>query len=316
MSKSVPKKNSSAKLPKSATLIIPKKSYLLRNLTIIASLVFIILLAFGYILYSQFETTVETRRSEIKVLPSDVKQSLQKKAALSSPSATIHVPILLYHYVEYVQDKGDTFRESLNINPDIFDSQVATIQKAGYTFITAKDLADVLDGRRTLPDKPVILTIDDGHWDLATDILPILKKYNAHATAYIIPGFIGRSDFLSPKQLQEVIDSGLVEIGAHTVHHIALKGKLDPIVKYEVAESRAMLEKDYHVHVYSFAYPNGSFDEQAIKEVKDAGFMTAVSTIPGSLHNQEDRFFLYRLRPGRRTGQSLIQLLQATSFDK
>jgi peptidoglycan/xylan/chitin deacetylase (PgdA/CDA1 family) len=220
----------------------------------------------------------------------------------------------MYHYVEYVQDQKDTLREALNINPDVFEQQVKTLSDSGYTFMTAKELGDVLDGKTKLPKNPVLLTFDDGHWDFATDVLPILKKYHAKATAYIIPGFIGGSDFMSTDQLKEVINSQLVDVGAHTVDHISLKDKLYPIVKYEVDNSKTMLENTYHIHVVSFAYPYGSFDLQAINTTNKAGFTTAVSTIPGIVQNQQNRFFLYRLRPGYRTGQELLSYLEQKVF--
>ena len=97
---------------------------------------------------------------------------------------------------------------------------------------------------------------------------------------------------MTQAQVQDVINSGLVDVGAHTVHHISLKAKLLPIVQYEVNQSKAMLEQTYHTHVVSFAYPNGFFDAQAVQVVKDAGFSTAVSTLPGIEQNQQNRFYL------------------------
>ncbi len=263
--------------------------------------------------FSKKEPILETPKTEMRTLPPDVKKELQTKPA--SISATLRVPILMYHYVEYVQDKKDTIRQSLDIQPYTFEQQIKTLLTAGYTFITAKDLGDVLDGKTQLPSKPVILTFDDGHWDLATDVLPILKKYNIHVTAYIVPGFIGtNSDSLTSKEMQEIVDSGLIDIGAHTVHHISLKGQPLARVQYEVDESKTMLEQEYHLKVYSFAYPYGSFDQQAINVVKQAGFTTAASTIPGIVQNQQNRFFLYRLRPGYRTGQVLLKYLSQNIF--
>lgn len=274
-------------------------------------IVFMGSLVFYRIISNQTKPIIDTRRSEMVKIPPDIKKKLSSQINVSK---NIRVPILMYHYVEYVQDKKDTIRQSLNINPDIFEQQVKTLLDAGYTFMTAKELGNVLDGKMELPDNPILLTFDDGHWDLDTSVLPILKKYKVKATAYIISGFIGNSDFLTQNQLQDVINSKLVEIGAHTIHHVSLKGKLFPIVKNEVEQSKETLEKNYHVKIVSFAYPNGSFDQQAADIVKKAGFTTSASTIPGINQNLENRFFLYRLRPGRRTGQELLEYLKGTAF--
>lgn len=294
-------------------------------------IIFIVLVPIGIFLYKEFayqtKTVVDTPRNFMKHLPQDVRNDIAKhipsptpislekqKTQPASISATIRVPIFLYHYVENVKDTKDKIRMSLNIPPNIFEQQVKTLQNAGYTFMTAKDLGDVLDGRMLLPAKPILLTFDDGHWDFDTDVLPILKKYQVKATQYVIPGFTGGSDFMTQAQVQDVVNSGLVDVGAHTVHHISLKGKLLPVVQYEVNQSKYMLEQTYHISVVSFAYPNGFFDAQAAQVVKAAGFSTAVSTLPGIEQNQQNRFYLFRLRPGYRTGAGLLSYLQQNTF--
>lgn len=284
------------------------------------SLVFLLLIAIVliYIYISRKEAmispVVETRRSEMKRIPADVKKVLEAQSKEATTSVTLRVPILMYHYVENVKDQRDTIRKSLNIPSFIFEQQVKTLVTANYTFMTAKELGEVIDGKVLLPSNPILLTFDDGHWDLDTDVLPILKKYHAKGTAYIITSFIDGSDFLSTQQLQDVINSGLIDVGAHTQHHVSLKGKLLKTDQSEIEGSKEVLEKTFHIKVVSFAYPNGAFDQQAIDTVKNAGFSTAVSTIPGIEQSKQNRFFLYRLRPGARTGEVLLKYLQQNKF--
>jgi len=249
--------------------------------------------------------TVETAASEIKKLPSKVKRAIAKKQVL----ATYSVPILMYHYVEYVKDTRDTIRQSLNIPPDVFEEQLKTLSEEGYTFLTASELEEVIDGKRELPQKPVLLTFDDGHWDILSDIVPLFKKYQAQGTVYIITDFLNGSDFLTEEQLGKVIDSGVFEIGAHTVHHVSLAGKMPQTVKFEVEESKNFLEKKYNIWVNAFAYPNGALDLPSLEAVREAGFTTAVSTVPGVEVTAANRFALYRLRPGRRTGAELLNFI-------
>ncbi len=285
------------------------------NFFILVGIAIILLLGiFGFVIYKlQIKPVIESPKGEMKKIPADVKKEMEQPNQATS-SAEIRVPILMYHYIEYVQDKKDKTRQALNINPDIFEQQLQTLANAGYTFLTARELGYIIDGTKRLPKNPILLTFDDGHWDFDTVVLPLLKKYHVKATAYIIPGFTGGSDFMSASQIQDVINSKLVDIGAHTVHHVSLKGKLSPVVTYEVTQSKLMLENTYHISVVSFAYPNGSFDQQAINAVKDAGFTTAVSTIPGIMQSGQNRFFLNRLRPGYRTGETLLNYLQNTTF--
>ncbi len=292
--------------------------YLLTYLGIIG--VLCILFALGTFALTKFSLlhtplendSLETPKNEMHKLPLDVKKNLQQQP--TRLLATLRVPILMYHYVEYVQDKGDKIRQSLDVTPDVFESQVQTLQNAGYAFMTAKELGDALDGKTQMPPKPVLLTFDDGHWDFATVVLPILEKYHIKATAYIISGFLGGSDFMTPQELQTVIDSGLVDVGAHTVHHIPLKGVTLQLATTEIQQSKSDLENMYHIRVVSFAYPFGSFDQQAVDILKKAKFTTAVSTIPGIEQNQLNRLFLYRIRPGYRTGQDLLTYLNQDTF--
>ncbi len=279
-----------------------------------ALLLFLVFLVGGLTLYKarfvQPKLRAETEKNDMKKIPIDVKKSLAKQVQSASVSAELHVPILMYHYVEYVRDVKDKERQLLNVNPNVFEKQIQTLISAGYTFITAKDLGDMLDGKKPVPRNPIILTFDDGHWDLDTNVLPILKKYRVHATAYIVSGFVGtNTDSLSSSQLQDVINSGLVDVGVHTVHHVSLKGKPLAEKKYEIDESKTMLEQKFHIHVYSFAYPYGSFDEQTIQLVKQAGFTTAASTIAGNEQSNQNRYFLFRVRPGYYTGQALLNYL-------
>lgn len=310
------------------------KIFFRKYFAVIAAFLFIAFLFIGAICYSivqvEEKPVIETPVSENAVVPAEIQKMLEKPTSApvnkyaiipfaeanmpASTPASFRIPILMYHYVEYVQNKKDRLRTLLNLNPDVFEAQVSTLKDSGYTFMTARELEQVLDGNFPLPPHPILLTFDDGHWDFATVVLPILKKYQVRATAYIIPGFVGGSDFMTKDQVQEAINSGLVEIGAHTVHHIALKGKLLPIVQYEVGQSKAMLESTYHIHVVSFAYPGGAFDMQAADVVKDDGFATAVSTVPGIEQSRTNRYFLYRLRPGLRTGAELLNWLNQNVF--
>lgn len=253
----------------------------------------------------------KTRETEVTTLPPEAKKLLLS----ASTSSLMRIPILMYHYVEYVANEKDTIRQSLNITPNVFAKQVETLSSAGYTFITARELGEVFDGKAMLSQKPVLLTFDDGHWDLYTDVLPILKKYNARGTVYVISDYLNGSDFLSTEQLIELSKSGYFEIGSHTVNHAWLKDGNLQNVKYEVVKSKKDLEKILKIPVVSFAYPYGAFDEQAASEVEKAGYKTAVITVPGVMDSAVNRFFLFRLRPGGRVGNELLNYLEETDFN-
>ena len=227
-----------------------------------------------------------------------------------TPLTSIVAPVLVYHYVEIVTDEKDTIRKSLNTPPYLFIKQIETLKNAGYTFITASELIDILDGKIKLIQKPVLITFDDGYRDFYTDVFPILKKYNIKATVYIVSGFLDKPNYMFTWQLKQIARSSLVEIGAHTVHHYSLKGLPSTLTKYEIEESKKNLEEIISTPVVSFAYPDGSFDEQTIKIVKESGFKSAVTTMHGFETNKENKYSIYRIHPGDKIGDYLINFLE------
>ncbi|PIT89392.1 MAG: hypothetical protein COU27_00655 [Candidatus Levybacteria bacterium CG10_big_fil_rev_8_21_14_0_10_36_7] len=238
---------------------------------------------------------------------------IKKQAQILRPT-NIRIPILLYHYVEYVKDKKDTARQDLDTTPAIFEMQIATLKNAGFTFILASDVADILDGKKPAPKNPILITFDDGYADFYTDAYPILKKYGAKATIYVVPGLINDKNYLTLKQLINLSKNENIEIGAHTISHAVLKNTTIEKVKYEVLGSKEMLEDMLGIEIVSFAYPYGDFDNQAIEIVKNAGFKTATSTILGVVVNETNRYLLHRMRPAELTGKHLVNYLRNEDF--
>ncbi len=268
-----------------------------------------------YISLAPTQQTEQTTNSAIPLnIPVTPKPTTAPAPTIASISATIRIPILMYHYVEYVQDKNDKTRISLNTTPYTLEEQIKTLIAANYTFITNNELSDVLDGKANLPPNPILLTFDDGYRDFYTDAYPILKKYHVKATQYVIYGFLGMQNHMDPYMVKEIAKDGLVEIGSHTIHHVWLKGLTLQQASPEIFQSRVLLEQLINQPVHSFAYPFGAFDDQAIRITRDAGYRSAVSTLPGVEQNQGNRFFMFRLRPGGRLGQNLLTWLKQAVF--
>lgn len=223
---------------------------------------------------------------------------------------TVKVPILIYHYVEYVKDEKDTIRRSLNITPYTFEKQLQALLDNSYTFIFVDELADYLDGKASLPTKPIILTFDDGYGDFFTDVLPLLKKHNVKATIYVVSGFLDKLNSMTSKEIQELADSNLVEVAAHTVHHKNLKYTPITAAEKEIIDSKSQLEKLIGKSVNNFAYPYGGFTEEIIELLKTAGYRTAATEKDGSYQSDNNRYALFRLHPGARTGKELINWLE------
>lgn len=230
------------------------------------------------------------------------------------PHEQVRVPVLVYHYVEYVKDKKDTIRKSLSTSPHVLEAQIDTLIKNGYTFINFKKLNQYFDGKGKLPEKSVILTFDDGYEDFYTDVFPILKKYKVTAVQYVISGFIDKPNYMTDTQLREIIKSGLVEIGAHTVDHRNLKHLSYEDAKWEIGQSKKDLEERYRLIVDAFAYPYGGYNDKTPAIVREVGFNTAVTTEGGFMLSNDSRFTLDRIHPGISIGNELLSKFE--SIDK
>jgi len=106
----------------------------------------------------------------------------------------------------------------------------------------------------------------------------------------------------------------LVDVGAHTVDHVYLRNASYDLVKREIDQSRKTLQELFHIPAVSFAYPIWAFDKQAIDLVNQAGFETAVTTIPGDSVSKKNKYFIYRIRPGVRIGEDLVSYLNEGNF--
>jgi peptidoglycan/xylan/chitin deacetylase (PgdA/CDA1 family) len=222
----------------------------------------------------------------------------------------IKIPIIMYHYVEYVQDPGDTIRKSLNVTPLVFEQQLYNLKTSGWENYFVKDIPDILTGKVNYSSQSAVLSFDDGYEDFYTNVFPLLKKYHIRATLYIVNHFIGRKGFLNAKQIKEMIASNLVEIGSHTLDHANIKYAEKSVVEHQIIESKKELEDQFGIEVKTFAYPFGGFNQQTIDIVKEASFSAAVSVIPGTLQSEENKYYLYRLRPGFFYGKDITKVLE------
>ncbi len=89
---------------------------------------------------------------------------------------TANIPILMYHYVSTPPGDADIYRRDLSVTPDLFAAQLDRLQADGYTTISLYDLMANLAQGAPLPEKPVILTFDDGYRDLYENALPRLRE--------------------------------------------------------------------------------------------------------------------------------------------
>jgi peptidoglycan/xylan/chitin deacetylase (PgdA/CDA1 family) len=198
------------------------------------------------------------------------------------------VPILMYHHIAAPPDSHNERESRLAVPPAQLEEELAYFQRAGYTTITLDELTAALSDGAALPDKPVILTFDDGYIDFYTNAYPLLKRYNDKATIYIISGRVGKPGYLTWDELHELAASPLITIGAHTRTHPQLAKKSPQRVRDELDGCKADLESRLSVVVRHLAYPSGSYNKDTIKQAQASGYVTA-ATVHFGIRERADK---------------------------
>lgn len=277
-----------------------------RWLLLLCGTIFVVLSVFFYL---KVRTTTSLNNSNFYYPKASFKipKELMEEMIATKSASTVKLPIIMYHYIEYA-DPLDKGRVNLSVAPSVFEAQLKAINKSGYKTIFARDIPSLISQRAGME---ISLTFDDGYEDFYYEAFPLLKKYQMKGTIYVIYNFIGRKGYLKEWQIKELLSSGFVELGAHTLNHAYLKGLINELAWKEIYDSKLLLEKMFNVPVPSFAYPYGAFSKDTVDMVRKAGYTNAVSVIPGIMQSDTNELYLFRIRPGYINTSNFAKSLEA-----
>lgn len=183
------------------------------------------------------------------------------------------VLVLEYHHVsDDVEDEGWAY----TVPVADFKEQLDYLQAQGYTTISMQDFVRAKKGKQELPDKPLILTFDDGYEDNYTVLLPMLEERGMKATVYMVTNSIGRKGYLSWNQLRDMQNRG-IELGSHTANHQPLTSLERDKQAEEMKLSKLLMEWNGLKTIFTFSYPNGAYDEGMPELLKENEYLTAVT---------------------------------------
>ncbi len=230
----------------------------------------------------------------------------------------LRVPILMYHYISDPPLGADAVRRDLSVSPARFEEHLRYLREAGYTAIRLYDLALALQAGHPLPEKPIILTFDDGYRDAYTEAFPLLRRYGFTATFFLLTSFIDQRHpaHLTWEQVIEMSNAGM-DMEAHGYTHDDLRNRKVDFLVYQVLGAKEAIEARTHRPVRFFCYPAGKYDDQVIKVLHSAHYWGAVTVNSGTLHCSAHPFELQRVRVrGEYTAEKLgavVELLMVTS---
>ncbi len=240
------------------------------------------------------------------------------------------LPIIMYHHIL----RDEATHGKFIISPDDFEQDLKYIKKEGYTTITDLDLINFKEKGTPLPEKPIMLTFDDGHLSYLEYVVPLLEKYQMKAVVSIVGSYTNDYTehpdkavsyaYLSWEEVKMLSDSTHTRVANHTydMHKTSngrngcSKKKGETSAHYREifdndAEKMRKLIFDYTgKHADCFTYPFGYFCDETEEEIKSLGFKISLTCAEG-INNISENSSLFKLkrynRPHGKTVESILK---------
>ncbi len=213
----------------------------------------------------------------------------------------IYLPILCYHSVNPKYNE-----ECKPLSPELFSNHLEYLNNH-YDVVSLRRVLNYLILGSPLPKNPIALTFDDGYRDNFEIVLPLLEKFNCHATFFLVSSFIdGKIDLAgSPgwegmtwEQVKSLDKSPFGEVAAHTDSHRLLSSLDEVEVLEEILTCQKKLQMNLERDVDLFAYPNGQGSDippYAIDVLRQNGFIGACSTFWRTTQKKNEQYRLNRI---------------------
>ena len=204
------------------------------------------------------------------------------------------LPVLMYHFF-YDKNEGSG-RDDNWMEISDFEDQIKYLVEDEFYFPTWEEVEQYIDGDITLPEKSVVITVDDGDDSFFELAVPVIQKYNVRATSFLISEWYGWRANEKEKNIYYESHTESMHEGAGG-KGVMLSWPYDKVLA-DLKESRDCLGG-----ATIFCYPFGHYDDRAEKAVKEAGYKLAFTTVEGRVYKGNDKYALPRVRTIR--GMSL-----------
>jgi peptidoglycan/xylan/chitin deacetylase (PgdA/CDA1 family) len=213
----------------------------------------------------------------------------------------------MYHSISEEEERGTPAYFRIHTAPQVFAEHLKFLHDNSYTVIGLDEATSILSGGSRSPEKPVVLTFDDGYRDFHLNAFRALREFSAAATVFLPTAFIGAQrrtfkgqECLTWNEVRELHRSG-ISFGSHTLTHPDLRAVTDRQLWRELSESKDTIEQELGAAVTSFAYPyafpqrDRGFRRVLGDVLQQCGYRCGVSTILGTASRGEDLFAIRRL---------------------
>ena len=218
-------------------------------------------------------------------------------------------PILMYHVIAPAP-AGAPF-PGLYVTPAEFAAQMRALKRVGWTAVTLDELAAYWREGVSLPaGKPIVVSFDNGYHSQFAQALPILRRLGWVGDENIqLTGLPPSQGGLSEREVRALLAAGW-ELDTQGTSHADLIALDAAELHGQVARTRTILQRRYHVPVNWFCYPSGHYDATVVAAVRAAGYDGSTTVVPGWAHRDDDPYRLHRLRVlGGTSPSALLSLL-------
>ncbi|WP_282604684.1 polysaccharide deacetylase family protein [Pelagibius sp. Alg239-R121] len=191
---------------------------------------------------------------------------------------------------------GETGFPATNITLEQFEAHIAELTSGAYKVLPLADVVAALREGRSLPDRSVVLTIDDAYLSVYREAWPRLRAANLPFTVFVSTDVVDRSypDFMSWEQLRELAVDPNVTIGLHGSKHGHMIEATADTNRAKIKQSGQRLRDKLGFAATLFAYPYGEYSTELVEVVREAGFEAAMGQQSGAIGRTEDLFTLPR----------------------
>lgn len=237
-------------------------------------------------------------QANITTKPSQTYQQLEEKGGCVNEAefTSNTIPVMMYHYVRFVDAGADPLGYNLSIEPPTFDQQMQWLTDNDVQTVHVSDVLRL--GKA--PERAVILVFDDGYKDFYTEAYPILQKHGLTATVAVITDRIDAEGYLSEADINELLNNGF-EIVSHTHSHPQLTDLGSESLHLELAESQKILKEKFGIDTKALVYPIGKYNQTVMQATKDY-YDIAFTTEHGVANLETELLSLPRIRMDNRNG--------------
>jgi len=203
----------------------------------------------------------------------------------------VRLPVIMYHHIREEESAAGPYV----ITPEVLESDLRWLREHGYTAVGTDELRRHAHGSGTLPDKPIMITFDDGQESVAVYALPLLEKYGCRAVVAVVGEFADRYtgtddhhvaySYMSWPQLARLAASPCIELAAHSYAMHGTQGRIgcsicpgEDVCSYrdKLNTDISMLEARFEQYIGQspcvFAYPYGVYCAEARELLRERGY--------------------------------------------